>query len=357
MFKRRKRTADPQPETTITAPRAVPSEADLTASVEVLKAEIETLSEANRAQPDLETERRLVLLRHLAGIRLVEQASGQASFIEPDADALPAGTPAGGALPEAPASELTAGLIRAGILRDGCLLVRGLVPREAALHLAAEIDRAFAERERQDAGQAAAPGYYEEFPPQARYGDVVGRGWIEQGGGLLAADAPKLNFEMMELFGAAKLRSIVSDYLGEPALISVHKTTLRKADPSVPGAWHQDGFFMGDVRSLNLWLSLSRCGDLAPGLDILPRRLERYVATATEEAVLDYTISQRNVEEVAGDTPVIRPIFEPGDALFFDELFLHQTGSDASMPNPRYAVENWFFGGSGFPSEYAPVAV
>ena len=52
-----------------------------------------------------------------------------------------------------------------------------------------------------------------------------------------------------------------------------------------------------------------------------------------------------------------RPIFEPGDAIFFDELFLHQTGSDPAMPRPRYAVENWFFGGSSFPAEYAPVAV
>ena len=31
-------------------------------------------------------------------------------------------------------------------------------------------------------------------------------------------------------------------------------------------------------------------------------------------------------EEAAGDAPIVRPIFEPGDALFFDELFLHQTG-------------------------------
>ena len=50
-------------------------------------------------------------------------------------------------------------------------------------------------------------------------------------------------------------------------------------------------------------------------------------------------------------------MFEPGDALFFDELFLHQTGSDPSMPNPRFAIENWFFGGSAFPGEFAPVAV
>ena len=63
-------------------------------------------------------------------------------------------------------------------------------------------------------------------------------------------------------------------------LITVHKTTLRKADPSVAGAWHQDGKFMGDVRALNLWLSLSRCGDDAPGLDIVPRRLDHHVDNA-----------------------------------------------------------------------------
>ena len=117
---------------------------------------------------------------------------------------------------------------------------------------------------------APADGYYEEFQPHERYGDVLGRTWIQQGGGVLAADAPMLSFEMHEMFRAAGLPELVSAYLGEPALISVHKTTLRKAEPSIPGAWHQDGFFMGPVRSLNLWLSLSRCGDEAPGLDIVP---------------------------------------------------------------------------------------
>ena len=59
----------------------------------------------------------------------------------------------------------------------------------------------------------------------------------------------------------------------------------------------------------------------------------------------------------AGTATIIRPIFEPGDALFFDELFLHQTASDPAMPNPRFAVESWFFGGSKFPQEYGPLAV
>ena len=145
---------------------------------------------------------------------------------------------------------------------------------------------------------------------------------------MLAADSPLLTFRMLELFRAAGLPELVAGYLGEPALFTVQKTTLRKADPAVPGAWHQDGAFLGDVRALNLWLALSRCGDEAPGLDIVPRRLDGFVTTQTDEAVLSYQVSQRMAEEAAGATAIVRPIFEPGDALFFDELFLHQTGSD-----------------------------
>ena len=51
-----------------------------------------------------------------------------------------------------------------------------------------------------------------------------------------------------------------------------------------------------------------------------------------------------------------RPIFEPGDALLFDELFLHQTAADPSMPNNRFAIESWFFGPSHYPDEYVPIA-
>ena len=349
---RRKRRDRGQSGDTATIERPV-QDAEFDGTREELFAEIERLTQENAVAPSRSAERRLVTLRHLAGMRLVDEAPGEPEFVQPDAGGLPPAEP----LPEIAAADLTAGLIRAGILRDGCLLVRGLVPREQALDLASGIDRAFSERERADDGGNPADGYYEEFQPHSRYGPVVGRGWIEQGGGVLAADAPLLDFQMIEMFRAAGLSELVSAYLGEPALISVHKTTLRKADPSVPGAWHQDGYFMGPVRSLNLWLSLSRCGDESPGLDLLPRRLDYYVATNTEEAALDYTISQSKAEAAAEGTPILRPIFEPGDAILFDEMFLHQTGSDPSMKKPRFAVENWFFGGSAFPTEYAPIAI
>jgi hypothetical protein len=321
-------------------------------TVEVLRSRLTALEERYRAHPDRQTERELLRLRHLAGIKLMDEAPANPQFISPSTAALRVADP----LPAYPPTELTPELLRAGILRDGCVLVRGLVPQERARAFADGIEQAYIERERVEAGDDVVDGFYEEMPLQDRF-ENPGRGWIKMGGGLLAADSPRLCAEMIQMFREASLPRIVSDYLGEPALISTHKTTLRKAEPQVGGAWHQDGFFMGPVRALNLWLSLSRCGDVAPGLDIVPRRIEDYLATGTSGAQLSWTISEEKVAEAAALSPVVRPIFEPGDALFFDEVFLHKTGSDPSMPKPRFAIENWFFGGSAFPAEYAPLAV
>ena len=318
-----------------------------------LRAELDRLAAAGPAQRTPETEARALTLRYLLGLRLVDEADDAPRFAEPDTAALPTAD----GLPEIAAADLTPGLLRAGILRDGCLLVRGLIARDAALQLAAGIDRSFAERERALAGGTAAPGMYAEWDAGGRLpADAAGRDWIRQGGGVLAGDAPLLASELFALLRHAGLDHLVEGYLGEPPLISYDKTTLRKATPDVAGAWHQDGRFMGPVRALNLWLSLSRCGDQSPGLDLVPRRLEEYVVTQTEEAMLDYVVSQSKAEGAAGERGILRPIFEPGDALLFDEKFLHKTGSDPSMPKPRYAVESWFFGASAFP-EYVPLAV
>ena len=121
------------------------------ATIEGLRAEIERLTEANRSGRDREIERRLLALRHLAGVRLTES---DAAAEYPAADY--AGLPNGGGLPEFAPGELTPELLRAGILRDGCVLVRGLVDREAALALAAQIDRVFAARAAFEAGSRSA---------------------------------------------------------------------------------------------------------------------------------------------------------------------------------------------------------
>src|SRR4030081_1212417 len=109
------------------------------------------------------------------------------------------------------------------------------------------------------------------------------------------------------------------------------KGTLRRITrEGTSGGWHQDGAFMGvDIRSLNVWLALSHCGDDAPGLDVVARRLTGLVPVG-DGAVADWAASPDAAEGVAAGA-LVRPIFDPGDALIFDHLNLHRTAIDPGM--------------------------
>jgi len=308
---------------------------------------IDLLTEANRQNRDPQLERELRRIRHLAGIELLNNAPDNPSYPEPAAPLPPRGEQSG--CPEITPDQLTPEVLRTAILDSGCLLVRGLMDEDRALGLAADIDRSFKLRAEMDEGERDPDGYYDEMAPEEPF-RIPEREWVEEGGGVLAADSPRMLFDMLDEFERANLRSVIEGYLGEKPAISAQKCTLRKALPEIAGGWHQDGRFMGDdIRALNVWLSLSRCGDVAPSMDIVPKRLDYLVETGGEGAVLDFMNSQENVEKAAGERGITRPIFDPGDALIFDHLFMHQTGSDPSMPNPRYAIESWFFGASAYP--------
>jgi len=322
--------------------------------VEALRAQIETLTRDNRGQPDLAREREILRLRQLAGLGLIEDAEERRELIEPDYGALKTDAD----VPEVRGEEVTAGLIRAAILEHGSVLVRGLVDPDDAERLAEGIDRSFAARDASENGGGGREGYYEELQAEPPNQPIPHRGAVKDGGGVLAADSPRVAYDMFEVFEKANLREIVGDYLNEAPSISANKTTLRKADPKIPGAWHQDGKFLGDVNSVNLWLSLSHCGDTAPGLDLVPRRIDHIVdAGVGDVGFSTIVVPHEKAVELAGEPGIIRPIFEPGDAMFFDHLFLHQTASDPDMPNPRFAIESWFFGPSAFPGDYLSLAV
>ena len=200
---------------------------DFAGSDTELAAEIERLIEENRVAPNRQTERRLLALRHISGIRALADGA-RPDFPEPEVDRLPPE----GELPEVLAEDLTPGLVRGAILRDGFILVRGLVPRERAVAFGEQIDRAFVDRERFLGGEPAN-GYYEEFPSGSEMALAV-RPWVREGGGVLAADSPMLSAQMIEIFREAGLPQLVEGYLGERPLISLQKTTLRKAEPSHP---------------------------------------------------------------------------------------------------------------------------
>jgi hypothetical protein len=332
-------------------------------SLESIFAEMEDLSRTEGAERDPDVATRLLELRHRAGLALVNGATGDApAFAHPDRDGLAEGPrPA-----EIAAGEVTPELLRGAMLTSGCLLIRGLVPPDDAARLVEEIDRAYEARDADAAHGAADPLYFRPFEADDRFELASERRFVSQGAGLWAADSPRVMVDVLETFERVGLQRLATEYLGERSAISVNKCLLRKVTPQVfgdygddgakPSAWHQDGAFLGEVRALNVWLALTRCGDVAPGLDIVPRRVEHIVPTGTEGASFDWSVSRTVAEEAAGDAGIVRPVFEPGDALLFDELFLHSTAAERDMPNTRYAVESWFFGRSGFPRQYAPLA-
>jgi hypothetical protein len=311
-------------------------------------AALDELARSNREHRDPDLDRRILRLRHRAGMRLVGDGNRDANWAEADYESLPDA----GSIPEVSLAELTPEVLRAGILRDGCVLVRGAVPPHEAEALAGGIESAL--RARED-GSANGAGLYEEFDPEPPY-SLDERSWVTGGGGLWAADSPRLAFDMFETYEGAGLPRLIEGYLGERPAISVNKCTLRKVTSEAGRGWHQDGAFMGDVRALNVWLALSRCGSEAPGMDIVARRLEEIAPTGTEGAIFDWSVSEQVARETAGEKPIVRPEFEPGDMLFFDEMLLHTTAAEPGMRRPRYAIETWFFGPSAFPGEYVPLA-
>ena len=328
---------------------------DYHGSLEQLFEEIARLSELNRSDRQAARDRELLRLRHIAGARLVIRGDTAAEIISGGISDLPESDP----VPTLNPDHLDARALRSGILRSGCVLVRGLFDRYGAVDLADAVNRAFDDRELANVGRPQVADAYEPFHtlrPFALTG--IARAIVAKCCGFPIVDAPVTACEVLWMFEDAGVPRLMRDYLGEPPLIAAQKTTLRKVDPPAEEAsssWHQDAsIFRGDVHAINMWIPLTRCGDDAPGLDIIPKHMDRLVEPDT---TYPGKLSSARAGEAGGDTPILRPLFEPGDALFFDDLFLHSTPFDPKMTRARYGIESWFFGASGFPADYTPLAI
>ncbi len=304
------------------------------------------------AQPDEVLERRLARLRHEAFLQLPD-APGRAPW-PPEVPDRFAGVEG---IPEVAGSELTADALASGILHHGALLVRGLVSPDRAAELVSGIDRALAacqEADRQ--GQEENGPYFATFEPVPPYSVGQARSWIWQEGGVWAVDSPHMLAAVVEVMEQSGVGDVLTSYLGERPALSVKKCTLRRIGVHTRGEWHQDGAFLGDeIRTVNVWLTLTHCGDDAPGLDLVPDRMHQIVETGTNGAIFDWSVGPGTVEQVAGRAGIVRPIFEPGDALLFDGRLLHRTAAEPTMRHDRYAIESWFFAPSHYPHDQVPV--
>jgi hypothetical protein len=315
---------------------------------------IDLLSAANRRHPDATIERRLVQIRH-TGFATIDRSAGREDWPPAVADLF---APVDGHPPEVQGVDLTAEALGSGILRHGCLLVRGLVPRSKVSPLVYAVDKTLESHEAHCDGlpvSETAP-WFVPFEPDAGYSVGYGRQWVRDAGGAWMVDSPRALFELTETFQDAGVDRALTGYLGERPALSVKKCTLRRVPTDTSADWHQDGAFLGaGIRTVNVWLSLSHCGDDAPGLDVVPRRLDHIVETGSHGAQFDWSVGPELVEHVAADAGVVRPIFEPGDALLFDDFFLHQTGVSPGMTHERYAIESWFFAPSTYPHDQIPI--
>lgn len=262
-------------------------------------------------------------------------------------------------IPEIGAAQLDARSLAEGIRQHGALLVRGLLSATRAAQLAAGIEQALqvCQAWYRDGGELPDTPWYSRLPLAEDCELAVARNWVEGAGGVWAADSPRMLYELTELYGASGVLAAIAGYFGERPMLSVGKSTLRRV-PATQGVadWHQDGAFMGsDIRSVNVWLSLSHCGEDASGLELLPRRVPAVLPTGSHGAHFDWSVGPGMVEQAAAGVATVSPVFAPGDALLFDHFFLHRTGVPPGISKPRYAIESWFFAPSAYPAQQVPL--
>jgi hypothetical protein len=332
--------------------------AEVLAAASVLELEnrpreaIQLLVDANRRTRHALFEERLVSLR-VAAFEGLDRT--RPSRVPPSVTAeLPPGP-----LREVSADELTPETLRAGLARNGCVMVPGLISSSRAADLARGIDRVFAGFDQQAAGTAGgetSPWYVPFTPPTGRYRVGDRNKWVRASGAVWTVESPRMLFELCELLDDTGIGNLVSAHLGERPALSANKCTLRRVPVDTSTNWHQDGAFLGgDVRSVNLWLVLSDCGADSPGLEILPRRLDTVLPTGTEGAFFPWSVSPEIVREAAGDTAVLTRDFRAGDALLFDHMLLHRTAVRPNMTRERYAMETWLFAPSSYPDGQIPL--
>jgi len=311
----------------------------------------------NRRLRDAAVDRQIVIWRHDA-FAAIPHSAGRPDWPPNIPDQFPT-------VPGVPeihgAQALSSERLGGAIQHHGGLIVRGfLVPQETEAFVRG-IDKALAAQARFNEGQAESDDacWYTPFPAEAGSRIRHFQRIAQMDSGVLTADSPRNLANVVAMMRAKGVDSAIEGYLGERPALSIGKSTLRRVPPrESSGDWHQDGAFLGEtIRTVNFWLCLSHCGQEASGLGMVPRRIARVVETGTHGAYFNWSVGHDLAIELAEGRSIASPVFEPGDAVFFDQLFLHRTEGRPGFTKPRYAIESWFFAPSTYPKDWGPLVV
>jgi hypothetical protein len=318
---------------------------------------INLLQKENLRSPQYPLENKLVELR-LDAYKNTEWPEPKTQWPKPTQ---PLSTKGG--IPTISADEFNLETLRSGVLGHGALIVKGLVNLAEIEQIRSCIDHTLEARvaatqgEQQDETAAwfshskKIQGAPAQFDSKDKQKTTSGSCWV--------ADSPRSMQILINIYERIGLRELLEKYFEEKATLSVKKWVMRKAAPlDMEAGWHQDGIFLGaDTRTVNMWVSLSDCGEgtKAPGLDIVVNNERKIYEAGTHGADFDWTVGQGLVDDITKDSGVHRPTFEPGDAIFFDHFNLHRSGFGPDLSLPRYAVESWFFAASKAPKKQIPI--
>lgn len=296
-------------------------------------AAVDLLAEVVSRTPTAEVELRLADLR-LEAVESLEVTSRRPwppLVADPFPDVV-------GRLPEVSRGELTGDVLTGAVLHHGCLMVRALFDDEQVARTRGAIDPVAARRDGDRPDQSVDRWYR----PVGSFG---GRRMVANQGGTWLGDSPAASAQILQDLRSSGAITAISGHFGQRPLYSLQKSTLRRSAPVFTFAgWHQDGSFMGpDARAMNVWVALTPCGGdrPTPGLELFPRRIDEVLPT--DNGPGSAWIADTRAAAAAGEIAPIHPEFEPGDALLFDERFLHRTYLTKGMTEPRDAVECWFF--------------
>jgi hypothetical protein len=303
-----------------------------------------------RADADEALLQDLVDLRHRAALEFEPPAR------EPWPPQYPDLFPGQVGVPEVAAGDLTVEVMGSAIAHHGSLVVRGFFDDDMIARTAESLNRA---RDAWRSGPKNWFGPHYEPTIGLDLGTEVLRRQVRDLGGIWLADSASATQQVLDDLDRAGVLAMIAEHFGERPVFSLQKSTLRRVSPIYRfTSYHQDGSFLGpDTRALNVWIAFTACGGdrSAPGLELVPARVEEILETdpTLGRAAIDGWL----VHRVAGDAGKVVPVFDPGDALLFDEHLVHRTHVTEGMLEPRLALECWFFAPSHPNDEYLPLLV
>lgn len=243
----------------------------------------------------------------------------------------------------------------ANIAKEGCSLVRGVIP-QAAISSWREITDLYYAGIESLVQREGIEAVLRQLPPGQRYLPHVSS--INLEGVYGGAESERI----IECLAATALRAKIEHELGGPVVCDLDHAWVRRQyaiHRRPPGhaahQWHQDGALLypfdptgacapdadGLLRMVTCWVALTPCGFQAPGLEVVRQRLDSLLppATLTEDRVRARFPAER----------FWRPVLEPGDALLFRGDILHRTHVLPDMTKDRTSIELRFFAARAIP--------